>query len=385
MATRWRPRIIALVAALHVACWAGPPAAAEPAAADPRREFQEAFGKLKKLMADMTVMQAQYQQPKADKAALEVMFEATKQEAEVAGSRLETAAVALLAVEPQDPAAREIASGAMAARLQADDPDKVLTIAAALEKADALDADAATLAATAAVVLSRLDEAAAWLDKTSTAEAPAERLRELRATIERERPKVAAESAARQAEAKADDLPRVRLATSAGDMTIELFEDQAPNTVANFLTLVTKGFYDGTPFHRVIGGFMAQGGDPTGTGGGGPGYTIACECEAPDARRHFRGSLSMAHAGKDTGGSQFFLTFRPTEHLDGRHTVFGRVIDGDAVLAKLARTQDGQGRPLAGVKPDRILKAEVVRKRDHPYQPRTAPAPERTGAAGGTP
>lgn len=85
----------------------------------------------------------------------------------------------------------------------------------------------------------------------------------------------------------------------------------------------------------------------------------------------------MAHAGKDTGGSQFFLTFRPTDHLDRKHTVFGRVIAGDEVLALLARTQDGQGRPVPGVEPDRIVKAEVLRKRAHPYEPVTLPDPKK--------
>jgi cyclophilin family peptidyl-prolyl cis-trans isomerase len=85
----------------------------------------------------------------------------------------------------------------------------------------------------------------------------------------------------------------------------------------------------------------------------------------------------MAHAGKDTGGSQFFLTFRPTEHLDGKHTVFGRVIEGFDVLPRLTRTQDEQGRPVPGVKPDRIVKAEVVRKRNHPYDPKTLPDPRK--------
>jgi cyclophilin family peptidyl-prolyl cis-trans isomerase len=111
---------------------------------------------------------------------------------------------------------------------------------------------------------------------------------------------------------------------------------------------------------------MAQGGDPTGTGSGGPGYEIYCECEKPGARQHFRGTLSMAHAGKDTGGSQFFLTFRPTTHLNGRHTAFGRVIEGMDVLAKLHRIDPD--RP-ASAKPDKIVKAEVVRKRDHQYEP----------------
>jgi len=328
-------------------------------------------------MADLTVLQAQYQQPKADKAALAATFEKTRSEAEAVGGQLEAAAVALLAVAPDDAPAREIASGVMAGALQGDDPGKTLAVAAALEQAGAGDPTTGLLAASAALVLSRLDEAEAWLGKAAAAGGPAEQIAQLRATIARDRPKVEAELAKRKAEAEADDLPRVKLVTSAGDLTVELYENEAPNTVANFLTLVGKGFYDGTPFHRVIGGFMAQGGDPTGTGSGGPGHAIACECGKPDTRLHFRGTLSMAHAGPDTGGSQFFLTFRPTEHLDGKHTVFGRVIEGDDVLAKLVRTQDGEGRPVPGVEPDRILEAEVLRKRDHPYEPQTLPDPRR--------
>ncbi len=128
-----------------------------------------------------------------------------------------------------------------------------------------------------------------------------------------------------------------------------------------------KGFYNGTIFHRVLPGFMAQGGDPEGTGKGGPNYTIACECYKPNYRRHFRGSLSMAHAGRDTGGSQFFLTFVPTDALNGKHTVFGRVIEGMDVLAKLQRIDPEK--PKQQEDPDRILKATVLRKRDHKYVP----------------
>jgi cyclophilin family peptidyl-prolyl cis-trans isomerase len=111
---------------------------------------------------------------------------------------------------------------------------------------------------------------------------------------------------------------------------------------------------------------MAQGGDPTGTGSGGPGYKIYCECQKPEARKHFRGTLSMAHAGKDTGGSQFFLTFGPATHLDGRHTAFGRVIEGQEVLAKIQRRDPQSPSPST---PDKIVKAEVMRKRDHAYEP----------------
>jgi cyclophilin family peptidyl-prolyl cis-trans isomerase len=186
----------------------------------------------------------------------------------------------------------------------------------------------------------------------------------------------AKEQAIRAAEAAADDLPRVKLTTSKGDLVVELFENEAPQAVANFITLVKQGFYDGVTFHRVLGCFMAQGGDPEGTGSGGPGYAIRCECYQPNFRHHFRGSLSMAHAGRDTGGSQFFLTFVPTTHLDGKHTVFGRVIDGIEVLGELQK-RSPTGNPTSDAAlpaPDRILKAEVLRDRGHEYAFEKLPA-----------
>jgi cyclophilin family peptidyl-prolyl cis-trans isomerase len=177
----------------------------------------------------------------------------------------------------------------------------------------------------------------------------------------------AKEQKIREKEAASGDLPRVKLQTSRGVILIELFENEAPDTVGNFVSLVEKGFYNGLTFHRVLPGFMAQGGDPDGTGGGGPGYEIYCECDKPEHRRHFRGTLSMAHAGKNTGGSQFFLTFRATPHLDGRHTAFGRVVEGFDVLPKLQRRDPQSENPPSA---DRIVKAEVVRKRDHAYAPK---------------
>lgn len=176
----------------------------------------------------------------------------------------------------------------------------------------------------------------------------------------------------RAAEAKADDLPRVLLQTTAGDIEIELFENEAPNTVANFISLVEKGFYKDVPFHRVIPGFMAQGGDPTGTGGGGPGYTIPDEVDNPNHRLHFRGSLSMAKtAAPDSGGSQFFLNFAPTQHLDGVHTVFGRVVKGMEVLSQIVRRPDPEAEDAP--EPSKIISAKVLRKRDHAYEPKTLP------------
>ena len=125
--------------------------------------------------------------------------------------------------------------------------------------------------------------------------------------------------------------------TDAGLITIDLFDTEAPGTVANFVKLSKDGFYDGLAFHRVINGFMAQGGCPNsrdgarGTAGtGGPGYTIPCEI---NAQKHKAGSLSMAHAGRNTGGSQFFLCHGPQPHLDGQHTVFGHTENIDLVLA----------------------------------------------------
>ena len=124
--------------------------------------------------------------------------------------------------------------------------------------------------------------------------------------------------------------PLVEMTTSSGTLKIELFEDKAPGTVKNFLGYVDDKFYDGTVFHRVIPNFMIQGGCPNGTGTGGPGYKIKCEI---NTQKHTPGTLSMAHAGKDTGGSQFFITHVATPHLDGVHTVFGRTKDTAVVNA----------------------------------------------------
>ncbi|MEN1934577.1 peptidylprolyl isomerase [Paenibacillus sp. 102] len=108
---------------------------------------------------------------------------------------------------------------------------------------------------------------------------------------------------------------------------LEFFPEEAPKTVENFKKLAEQGFYNEVTFHRVIPGFVSQGGDPTGTGAGGPGYSIPCETDG-NPQRHVVGSLSMAHAGRNTGGSQFFIVHEPQPHLDGVHTVFGKVTSG---------------------------------------------------------
>ena len=131
-------------------------------------------------------------------------------------------------------------------------------------------------------------------------------------------------------------MSKVIFETDSGNITFEMFSTEAPNTVENFTKLISEGFYDGLAFHRVIPGFMAQGGCPNTRAGasgmpgtGGPGYNIKCEI---NEKKHLTGSLSMAHAGKNTGGSQFFIVYEPQPHLDGVHTVFGKTEDMDVVL-----------------------------------------------------
>ena len=124
---------------------------------------------------------------------------------------------------------------------------------------------------------------------------------------------------------------RVTLETSRGAIELELYPQHAPLTVNNFVFLAREGFYDGVTFHRVIGDFMIQGGDPTGTGRGGPGYAFIDECRG-NPLRHEAKVISMANAGPNTNGSQFFITHCPQSHLDGRHTVFGKVVQGEEVV-----------------------------------------------------
>ncbi|HVK04452.1 MAG TPA: peptidylprolyl isomerase [Armatimonadaceae bacterium] len=125
------------------------------------------------------------------------------------------------------------------------------------------------------------------------------------------------------------------LSTSKGDIVVDLFPVEAPQTVNNFVFLAREGFYNDTKFHRVISGFMTQGGDPTGTGMGGPGYRFRDETVG-NPHKHGTGTLSMANAGPNTNGSQFFLTHAPQPHLDGKHTVFGQITSGQDVNLKLA-------------------------------------------------
>ena len=186
----------------------------------------------------------------------------------------------------------------------------------------------------------------------------------------------------REAEAQDDDLPRVELTTTSGMIVLELFENEAPETVANFVHLVEQGYYDGVIFHNVRAEFVAQAGSfgvfqidgaqrllPKGVQ-----YTIYDENKKPKARKHFRGSLSMANQNSpNTASSQFFLSLTPQPLLNDNHTVFGRVVEGLPVMADLTvnfkQGEKGKDEPIEDAIPSMILSAKVIRKRDHDYQP----------------
>ena len=197
----------------------------------------------------------------------------------------------------------------------------------------------------------------------------------IKATIDREKPIQeeyvelwAAEQELRAAEASADDLPRAEIVTARGPIVVELFENQAPNTVANFISLAESDFYDGTTFHRVIGEFMSQGGDIFSKEGedgvpgtGNPGYYLPDEHTGDNYRNHFTGSLAMAKTtAPNTAGSQFYISHKATPWLNGKHTVFGRVLQG----LDIARSIQVD---------DMIEDVKILRKRDHEYEPQTIP------------
>jgi len=150
---------------------------------------------------------------------------------------------------------------------------------------------------------------------------------------------------------------QIKLETNYGDIVIQLY-DEMPITAGNFKKLVDQGFYDGIIFHRVIDNFIIQGGDPQGTGMGGPGYTIKDEFTGTDLDKNDRGTIAMANAGPQTGGSQFFINLVNNNYLDGKHPLFGKVVEGMDVVDKIAKVSTNeQDRPIQEVK---IIKAYVV-------------------------
>jgi cyclophilin family peptidyl-prolyl cis-trans isomerase len=343
--------------------------AAGTPAATPASEFATLNSKFKTLVAQLSQLRRRYQaDPNADKKAIEAQWQEKIEQVRALETKLASSAEkAYLAAPDKSTEESEFLFAYLASLVQADRYDdaarlvtvlaehgfqhKFFNLLAGLSYFATMDFDSAAKYFTMAKDAGELDQ----IGQRYLEQIDRHNYRELWAK----------ELAIRAAEDKAANLPRVKLATTKGDIVVALLENEAPIATANFVSLVEKQFFDGLKFHRVIPGFMAQGGDPKGDGTGGPGYTIPDECYEEDHRNHFRGTLSMANSGqRDTGGSQFFLTFLPAAHLDGKHTVFGRVIEGMDVLAKLQRCQPGDANT-----PDRINKATVLYKRNHRYEP----------------
>jgi cyclophilin family peptidyl-prolyl cis-trans isomerase len=340
-------------------------------------EFYRVHGEMNALLAELAQLQIKYRTADEEKRTeIQQQWKELMAKGEKIKSRLVEAAERAYAEAPNaDQQITDVLMKQLALKLQQDDYEPAFEIGKLLMENDCRTKQAPTLAAMAAMAVSEFDAAERYFKQAAASgESPllgrdyTDRLAKMFLTGPQHfKDSWGREKAIRQREAEANNLPRVLLKTTKGDIVVELFENEAPNTVANFISLVERGFYKDVSFHRVLAGFMAQGGDPRGNGTGGPGYTIPCECYKPNHREHFRGSLSMAHTElRDTGGSQFFITFVPTVALNGIHTVFGRVISGMDVLAKIQRRDpDDKEAP----RPDKIIEAKVVRKRPHKYEP----------------
>jgi cyclophilin family peptidyl-prolyl cis-trans isomerase len=339
---------------------AAPAAPANPAEAE--AQFQALFGEWKQLLAQMRQLAQRFRvSPPAEREAIKAQYEQLTAQGEKVLPQLRAAAEAAFVSGAKNKA--ELVDFLLETAQEdtnRGNPAEGFRVAKLLLDHGANDRRALMLAGTAAFYADNYAETEKYFSEAEKA-----------GLLNDEGRVVLTEAKLRAVEAKEDNLPRVVLKTAKGDIELELYENQAPNTVANFISLVERGYYDGLTFHRVLPGFMAQGGCPEGTGGGGPGYRIRDEVKHPDARKHLRGTLSMAKTQlPDTGGSQFFITFVPTAHLDGLHTAFGRVIKGMDVVDKIApRIPEDPSAPPG----EKILAAKVIRKRDHEYKPETLP------------
>jgi cyclophilin family peptidyl-prolyl cis-trans isomerase len=352
---------------------AAPPApsgsnAAAPAAGSKTAEFNAINKEFNDLVANLGALKTEYATAtdSAKKAEIKKQFNEGVAKAQAIERKLAAAAAGAYAEAPNsDKKIVDLLVGTLYDLVTHDDFEPAYQLGKTLMDNKCDEIHVPSLAGVAAFCVDEFDQAGVWLHAAKAQGNLPQEYQHYLDSVEYYKDAWAKEKIVRDAEAKADNLPRVLLKTSAGDIELELFENEAPNTVLNFITLVEKGFYNGLKFHRVLPDFMAQGGDPKGDGSGGPGYTIPCECYEANHRLHFRGSLSMAHrTERDTGGSQFFINFVPTRNLDGKHTVFGRVISGFDVLAKLKR-RDPDGTTVGAA--DTIIEAKVIRKRPHPY------------------
>lgn len=219
-----------------------------------------------------------------------------------------------------------------------------------------------------AFMLNDFEQAARYLELAEQNKVLSERCAGFKKDLSYYRTSWAKESVFRQQDSEKKDLPRVTLDTTKGKIVLELYEDQTPNTVANFVYLVEKGFYDGMFFEQVIPGEGAVAGRSLENPDGGPGWSIRDEFDATNSRNHYRGTISMMRGEPNSAGSIFFISFSPIKDLDGKYVVFGRVVEGMDVLTKLQIMDPTNPDPMA--EPDQIEKASAVTKRDHKYRPK---------------
>lgn len=345
-----------------------PETAAE--ASDSAAVFAAKLAEWKELLKDLRRIRIEYRTAMPDQAAgVAAKWTETVARADVLIEALrEAGKAAYLAAPNADEALTEFLVQLVGDDVARDSYEPAVDLARALLDNGCDKKELFNLAGLAAFATNDFDAAETWSQRAQSAGTLSDTAAQNMASIAAYKKYWEEEQQIRRKEAEQNDLPRIRLNTSKGEMVVELFENEAPEAVGNFVSLVERKFYDDLPFHRVLPAFMAQGGCPRGDGTGDPGYKIYCECKQDNHRKHFRGTLSMAHAGPNTGGSQFFITFVPTPHLNGQHTAFGRVVEGMEVLAKLQRIDPSKddSAPIL----DKIITAEVIRKRDHEYQPR---------------
>ena len=372
----WRVAVLGWVMIAGAVAWgvqgdaawaqAAQPATSAASGGPKNAEFQKVFQEWQALVAELQDLRMKYRSAgPAEMAQLRAQYDAGVEKAEAALPKLIAAAEAAFDEAPQAQGdVVDLLSDVAVDHAESGRFEQAKSLGEKLLKGGVDTPPVHFALAKAAFALQDFAQAQTYFKKLSDAGIEEEELQYFQKASEDYGAEWPKEKAIRDAEAKADDLPRVLLKTSKGDVVLELFENEAPNTVANFVQLVEQGFYNGLSFHRVIPGFVAQGGCPKGDGTGDPGYRFADECSGANARRHYRGSLSMANSGPDTNGSQFFITYMPTPHLNGKHTVFGRVVSGMDVVEKLqVRDPQDPSAPPA----DKIISAQVLRKRSHQY------------------
>lgn len=354
---------------------AEPAPADKPAAEKGEGDFDQLFADWKELLAKLRALRARWFSAKPeDRKAIEDEYAELVKQGEAMEPKVIAGAEAAYAADPgKNEEIGKFLAELVNDEVEHDDYEPALKRAQLLIEHHYDNPRIYNLAGIAAVATNHFDEAERYLKEAQKASSLDHTGQLFYSKLDECRELWEQEAKIREAEAKADDLPRVLLKTSQGDIVVELFENEAPNTVANFISLVESGFYNGLVFHRVLPHFMAQGGCPKGDGTGGPEYNIPDEQGKPEHRNHFRGSLSMAKTNApDTAGSQFFLMFRPSGpiagyDLNGKHAVFGRIVDGLAVLGKIRRTENEKGEKVPGEN-DMIIEAKVLRKRDHEYK-----------------